>query len=163
MNMKISFSTGWLLHLTGSSLCRLISMTICQGDGSDVLVVKTMWCWNDLHVHLVWPFAIFSLGICEELGLCPPSSCKCKRPQTKNHYCTGDCYARYAAACLGGARLPIWRVPCNRRYTHWTFVKSFMEFTCLKIFIQTTGIILILFNIKPVEFHLIWICSFCDI
>ena len=49
----------------------------------------------------------FSLGICEELGLCPPSFCKCKRAQTKNHYRTEDSYPRYAASCLGGAGLPI--------------------------------------------------------
>ena len=31
-----------VLHLTRSSLCGLISITICLGDGSGVLVVKTM-------------------------------------------------------------------------------------------------------------------------
>jgi len=64
-------------------------------------------------------------------GLCPPSSCKCKRAQTKSHYRTADSYPRHAASRLGGARLPTWRLPDNRRRAHWTFVKYFMEFTCL--------------------------------
>ena len=42
MNIKISFINRTVLRLTGSSLCKLISMTICQGDGSGVLLVKTM-------------------------------------------------------------------------------------------------------------------------
>ena len=41
-NMKFLFINRTVLHLTGSSLCELISMTICQEDGSGVLVVKTM-------------------------------------------------------------------------------------------------------------------------
>jgi len=61
----------------------------------------------------------------------PPSSCKCKRAQTTNHYRTGDSYPRHAASRLGGARLPTWRLPGNRRRACWTFVKSFMELTCL--------------------------------
>jgi len=60
-----------------------------------------------------------------------PSSCKCKRAQTKNHYRTEDSYPRHAASCLGGARLPTWRLPGDRRRAHWTFVKPFMKFTCL--------------------------------
>ena len=47
----------------------------------------------------------FSLGICEKHGLCPPSSCKCKRAQTKNHYHTEESHAGHAALCLGGVRL----------------------------------------------------------
>jgi len=29
---------------------------------------------------------------------------------------------RHAASCLGGARLPTWRLPGNSRRAHWTFV-----------------------------------------
>ena len=61
-----------VLHLTGSSLCGLISMTICQVDGSGVLLVKTMWCWNGLHVHLTWPPAIFSSGDMWRAWFMPP-------------------------------------------------------------------------------------------
>jgi len=51
-------------------------------------------------------------------GLCPSSSCKCKRAQTKHHYRTGDSYPRHAASCLVEARLPTWRLPGNRRRAH---------------------------------------------
>ena len=52
------------------------------------------------------PCDFFLWGYVKNLGLCPPSFCKCKRAQTKNHYRTGDSYPRHAALCLGGARLP---------------------------------------------------------
>ena len=42
MNMKISFVNKTVLHLTKSSLCGLISLTICQGDGLGVLAVTTI-------------------------------------------------------------------------------------------------------------------------
>ena len=81
---------------------------IGRTDGEGNMISK--WHSPDLET-----LQFFSFGICDKLSLCSQSSCQCKRAQTKNHYCTGDCYARYAAACLGGARLPIGRVPCNRR------------------------------------------------
>lgn len=47
-------------HLTGSILCGFISMTICEVNGSDVLVKKIMCCWNGRHVHQIWHSALFS-------------------------------------------------------------------------------------------------------
>ena len=41
MTMKISFVNKAVFHLTGSSLSGRISMAICRGDGSGILVVKT--------------------------------------------------------------------------------------------------------------------------
>ena len=63
-------------------------------------------------------------------GLCPPSSCKCKRAQTKNHYRIGDSYPRDAAWCLGGARLPTRCLPGNRWRAHWPFQSRENHVSC---------------------------------
>ena len=72
---------------------------IGRAGGEDNVMLK----WSPYSPELT--SCDFSLGICEELGLCTSSSCKCKQAQTKNHYRTEDSYPRHAASCLGGARL----------------------------------------------------------
>ena len=70
--------------------------------GKDNVMLK----WPPRSPNLTTPAIFFLWGYVKILVYVPPSSCKCKRAQTKNRCRTGDSYLRLAASRLGGARRP---------------------------------------------------------
>ena len=70
---------------------------------------------------------------------------------------------RHAAACLGEAGVPT-LCAVSQAVCILNICKTFYEIQVPLIFLfKFTGINLVLVNIKLVEFHLIRLCSFCNI